>query len=83
MRKKRKFSPKFKIQCVKKILEEHISKALNGWIKEELYIDFGLSRSKNVPQLINNYITYFNNYRLSSKLHYKTPAQFRIEQGFA
>lgn len=26
MGKKRKFSPEFKIQCVKKILEEHISK---------------------------------------------------------
>ncbi|MBR1731933.1 MAG: integrase core domain-containing protein [Ruminococcus sp.] len=59
-----------------------IIEAINGWIKEELFIDFGLYYSKNVPQLINNYIHYFNNYRLSSKLQYKTPAQFRIEHGF-
>lgn len=59
-----------------------IIEAINGWIKEELYIDFGLYRSQDIPKLINNYIHYFNNYRLSSKLQYKTPAQFRIEQGF-
>ncbi|MBE6706934.1 MAG: IS3 family transposase, partial [Ruminococcaceae bacterium] len=27
-------------------------------------------------------VYYFNNERLSSKLNYKTPVQFRIEQGF-
>lgn len=59
-----------------------IIEAINGWIKEELYTDFGLYRSQNVPNLINNYILYFNNYRLSSKLQYKSPVQFRIEQGF-
>ena len=59
-----------------------IIEALNGWIKEELFIDFDLYSSKDVPTLINNYIHYFNNYRLSSKLHYKTPVQFRTEQGF-
>ena len=59
-----------------------IIEAINGWIKEELYIDFGLYRSQDIPRLINNYIHYFNNYRLSSKLQYKTPVQFRIEQGF-
>ena len=59
-----------------------IIESLNGWIKEELYIDFGLYYSKSVPELINNYVKYFNNYRLSSKLHYKNPVQFRIEQGF-
>ena len=57
MRKNRKYSAEFKIQCVKKILEEHIS-------KHELERE------------------YFNNYRLSSKLHYKSPAQFKIEQGY-
>ena len=32
--------------------------------------------------LRDTHIRGFNNYRLSSKLHYKAPVQFRIEQGF-
>ena len=58
-----------------------IIEALNGWIKEELYIDFGLYRSKNVPLLIDNYIKYFNNYRLSSKLQYKPLSNLELNRG--
>ncbi|MBQ2967349.1 MAG: IS3 family transposase [Clostridia bacterium] len=35
-----------------------------------------------MPLFIESYVHYFNNERLSYKLNYKTPVQYRIEQGF-
>ena len=45
-------------------------------------IDFNLKAAEGIPSFIENYVYYFNNERLSSKLNYKTPVQYRIEQGF-
>ena len=59
-----------------------IIEALNGWIKEELRIDFNIYHCKDVPSLIKNYITYYNTERPSIKCGRKTPVQFRTEQGF-
>lgn len=59
-----------------------IIEALNGWIKAELYNDFGLYRSHNVHKLIDDYIYYFNHHRFSVKCGRKSPVQFRTEQGF-
>lgn len=60
-----------------------IIEALNGWIKEELYKDFNLYRTNNVEKLINEYVKYFNNYRLSAKCGWKSPVQFKTEQGYS
>ncbi len=59
-----------------------IIESLNGWIKEEMRIDFNLKYAEDIPSFIENYVNYFNNERLSYKLNYKTPVQYRIEQGF-
>ncbi|MBQ6999185.1 MAG: IS3 family transposase [Clostridia bacterium] len=59
-----------------------IIESLNGWIKEEVKIDFNLKDAEDIPSFIENYVHYFNNQRLSYKLNYKTPVQYRIEQGF-
>ena len=59
-----------------------IIEALNGWIKEELYLDFGLAEAENVPSLLERYVHYFNNKRLAAALGYKSPVQYKIEQGF-
>ena len=59
-----------------------IIEALNGWIKAELYNDFGLYRSHNVHKLIDDDIYYFNHHRFSVKCGRKSPVQFRTEQGF-
>lgn len=59
-----------------------IIESLNGWIKEEMKIDFNLCDAQNVPLFIEKYIQYFNNERLAFRLNYKTPVQYRIEQGF-
>jgi len=56
---------------------------LIGWIKDELYKDFGFSQAENPRQLIQDYVIYFNHRRLAYSLGYKTPVQFRTEQGHA
>ena len=59
-----------------------VNESLNGWIKEELFIDFDLKHSKDVPSLIKLYIEYYNNERPSYSLNYKTPIQYKTESGF-
>ena len=59
-----------------------VNESLNGWIKEELIIDFNLKNCNNVPELIRKYINYYNNERPSYALNYKTPIQYKIESGF-
>ena len=59
-----------------------VNESLNGWIKEELFIDFDLKHSNDVPNLIKLYINYYNYERPSYALNYKTPIQYKIESGF-
>ena len=59
-----------------------IIEALNGWIKEELYLDFGLNEAENLPDLLNQYVYFFNNRRPAAALGYKSPVQYKTEPGF-
>ena len=59
-----------------------IIEALNGWIKEELYLDFGLAEAENLPDLLNQYVYFFNNHRPAAALGYKSPVQYKTELGF-
>ena len=59
-----------------------VIEALNGWIKDELYLDFDLSHAQNVPELLDQYVFYFNNQRLHSALGYKSLVQYKTELGF-
>ena len=59
-----------------------IMEALNGWIKEELYLDFDLAHANNVPALLDNYVRFFNSDRPAAALGYKSPVQYRSERGF-
>jgi len=56
--------------------------ALNGWIKEELRIDFHLAQSNDIRALLNEYVKYFNHERPSFALNYQSPVQFRTVRGF-
>ena len=42
-----------------------IIESLNGWIKQEMWIDFDLKSIVNIPSFIEKYVRYFNNQRLS------------------
>ena len=33
-----------------------IIETLNGWMKEELFLDFNLSTAEDVPALLNHYV---------------------------
>lgn len=59
-----------------------VDESLNGWIKEELFLDFDLANSNDVETLIKKYVKYYNNERPAYSLNYKTPAQFIAELGF-
>ena len=58
-----------------------VNESLNGWIKEELVIDFDLKNSDDVEQTIKDYVVYYNNERPAYSLNYKTPTQFKSELG--
>lgn len=57
--------------------ENGAMEAINGWIKEELFIDFCINDSNNITKSIEDYIYYFNNERPQSALNYLTPHQFK------
>ena len=59
-----------------------IIEALNGWIKEELYLVFWLSTTKNVPKLLDSYVSYFNNSCRAYALGYKSLIQYKTELSF-
>jgi len=59
-----------------------IIESLNGWIKDELYLDFDIYHSSDVPGLLQKYVEYFNNERPAAALNYKTPLQYKTEMGF-
>ena len=59
-----------------------IIEALNGWMKEELYLDFNLDHTQDVPALLDQYVFFFNNQRRHAALGYKSPVQYKTELGF-
>lgn len=59
-----------------------VNESLNGWIKEELFIDFDLKHSEDVPNLIKLYIDYYNNERPSYALNYKSQFNIKLNQDF-
>lgn len=59
-----------------------IIESLNGWIKAELVLDFGIALSKNLKKSLDQYVYYFNSHRLAAALGYRTPIQFKAELGF-
>lgn len=60
-----------------------IIEALIGWIKEELYLDFDLRHTNDLYGMLDRFVTYFNHDRLAAALDYKSPVQFKIDQGFS
>ena len=62
-------------------IDNPVDESLNGWIKEELFLDFNLGKSNDVQHLIKEYVHYYNNERFSYALKYKTPAEFKSQLG--
>ncbi len=53
-----------------------VNESLNGWIKEELFIDFGLAKSSDVEKSIKEYVYFYNNKRPCYSLGYDTPVRY-------
>lgn len=55
-----------------------VNESLNGWIKEELYIDFHLgdANPSDVPAILDAYVDYYNSERPCYSLGYMTPDAF-------
>lgn len=58
-----------------------IAESMIGWIKDELYKDFGFATAEDPYQVLKVFVYYFNNLRLAYSLGYKTPVQYRTERG--
>lgn len=59
-----------------------IIEAINGWIKQELYWDFKLHRCDDLLACIDDFVHYYNNFRPAYALNYRSPIQYKTEQGF-
>ena len=57
--------------------ENGAMEAINGWIKEELFLDFNINSCENIFKQIDNYVDYFNYDRPQAALKYLTPFQFK------
>lgn len=57
--------------------ENGAMEAINGWIKEELFIDFKINSSNDIFAEIEKYIHFFNYERPQSALNYLTPIQYK------
>ena len=66
----------------KAFCQAHAQYNINGWMKEELYLDFHLDHAEDVPALLDQYVYFFNNLRRHAALGYKSPVQYRTELGF-
>lgn len=51
--------------------------AINGWLKEELFIDLKFNDSDDIPAAIEKYIHFFNYERPAYMLNYETPISFK------
>jgi len=59
-----------------------VLESINGWIKDELWVDFNMRYSTDIHRLIRDYVKYYNQTRLACALKYKSPIQFRLEMDF-
>lgn len=57
--------------------ENGAMEAINGWIKEELFLDFKINSCEDIFKQIDDYIYYFNYERPQAALNYLTPIQFK------
>jgi len=61
---------------VGKPTDNPVSESLNGWIKEELFLDFGLYDADDVAATVVEYIKFYNSRRPSYSLGYDTPDNY-------
>ena len=64
--------------------DDPIIEALNGWMKEERTLDFGLSDTNGLPKLLDSCVYYFNNLNnLRLAARWTAETQFSTELNWA
>ena len=51
--------------------------AINGWVKEEMFMDFHITSKQRIQDQIKEYIKFFNEKRPAYSLNYLTPKQYK------
>ena len=59
-----------------------IIESINGWIKEEMRVDFKYWKEDDLFGFVRRYVDYYNHERPAYALNYQTPVQYRTERGF-
>ena len=59
-----------------------VFEAINGWLKDELFINFKIRNATDVEECVREYIHFFNYERPASSLGYLTPVQYKNENYF-
>ena len=59
-----------------------VIESMNGWIKAQIKADYHIDDWDNIEDFISEYIHYYNYERPMYKLHYKSPAEYTLSQGF-
>ena len=57
-----------------------VNESLNGWLKEELFIDFRIDECRSreaFGEIMENYVRFYNNKRPCYAIGYDTPANYR------
>lgn len=60
-----------------------IIESINGWIKDEMAVDFRFWEEDDIFEFVDRYVHYYNNDRPAYALNYQSPIQYRTERGFA
>ena len=51
--------------------------SINGWIKEEMFMDFHVTSKQKIQEQVKDYIKFFNEKRPAYSLNYLTPKQYK------
>ena len=51
--------------------------AINGWVKDELFVDFHISESGDPIKTVEEYIVFYNKKRPAYALNYMTPLEYK------
>ena len=59
-----------------------VIESINGWIKEEMVVDFEIDRYDNVYDFLTEFVIYYNTERPSYSLNYLTPIEYKKLYGW-
>ena len=59
-----------------------IIEAVNGWVKQEMILDFNMHQADDLEAFLDAFVHYYNQKRPAFALNYKSPIQYKTEQGF-